>query len=133
MANASPSSARPLTLLQAVRAAIRRKHYSYRTEKCYLFWVRQFLRCHGRRHPRQMGAPTRVSAFERRELTESTLSRHRRFFRPTDRCRCKRPFADFVGEIRARVDRTLAEFKRRRGQESDRPAALKERGRALAA
>jgi Phage integrase, N-terminal SAM-like domain len=56
MANASTSSGQPLTLLQAVRAAIRRKHYSYRTEKCYLFWVRQFLRYHGRRHPRQMGA-----------------------------------------------------------------------------
>jgi hypothetical protein len=47
MANASTSSGQPLTLLQAVRGAIRRKHYSYRTEKCYLFWVRQFLRYHG--------------------------------------------------------------------------------------
>src|SRR5215510_9265907 len=27
-----------------------------------------------------------------------TLSRHRRFLWPTDRCRCKRPFAHFVGE-----------------------------------
>ena len=62
MANASASSGQPLTLLQAVRAAIRRKHYSYRTEKCYLFWVRQFLRYHGRRHPRQMGA-AEVTAF----------------------------------------------------------------------
>lgn len=62
MHDASPSSPRPLTLLQAVRAAIRRKHYSYRTEKCYLFWVRQFLRYHGRRHPRQMGA-AEVTAF----------------------------------------------------------------------
>jgi len=46
MANASTSSGQPLTLtlLQAVRGAIRRKHYSYRSEKCYLFWVRQFLR-----------------------------------------------------------------------------------------
>src|SRR5262245_30661012 len=58
---------------------IRRRHYSYRTEKYYLFWVRQFLRYHARRHPRQMGAPTRVSAFERRELTESTQTRPLRF------------------------------------------------------
>jgi hypothetical protein len=70
MANASTSSGQPLTLLQAVRGAIRHKHYSYRTEKCYLFWVRQFLRYHGRRHPRLMGA-AEVTAF----LNSLALSR----------------------------------------------------------
>jgi integron integrase len=42
-------------LLDAVRAAIRLRHYSYRTEKAYVDWIRRFIRHHGRRHPRQMG------------------------------------------------------------------------------
>ena len=30
---------------------------SLRTEKTYLHWIRRFIRHHGRRHPREMGAP----------------------------------------------------------------------------
>jgi len=35
---------------------IRLKHYSRRTEACYLGWVRRFLAFHRRRNPRLMGA-----------------------------------------------------------------------------
>jgi integron integrase len=38
-----------------MRQRIRYKHYSLRTEKAYLFWVRQFIRFHKLRHPRTMG------------------------------------------------------------------------------
>jgi len=31
-------------LLDQLRDAIRRKHYSYRTEKTYLHWVRRYIR-----------------------------------------------------------------------------------------
>jgi len=42
-------------LLDLVRDAIRRKHYSYRTEQSYVHWVRRFIFFHGKRHPRDMG------------------------------------------------------------------------------
>ena len=44
-------------LLQVVRSQIRTRHLSYRTEVVYLHWIRRFIRFHGRRHPREMGAP----------------------------------------------------------------------------
>jgi integron integrase len=47
----------PPRLLDQMRERIRYKHYSLRTEKAYLFWVRRFIRFHGLKHPRLMGAP----------------------------------------------------------------------------
>src|SRR5882672_6877134 len=49
-------------LLDLLRDAIRRKHYSYRTEQSYVHWVRRFVFFHGKRHPRDMGADE-VTAF----------------------------------------------------------------------
>ena len=49
-------------LLDQVRAAIRARHYSRRTEEAYVHWIRRFIVFHGRRHPRELGAPE-VSAF----------------------------------------------------------------------
>jgi integron integrase len=40
-----------------MRERIRYKHYSLRTEKAYLFWVRRFIRFHGLKHPGTMGGP----------------------------------------------------------------------------
>lgn len=42
-------------LLDQVRAAIRVRHYSIRTEKSYLDWIRRFILFHGKRHPKDMG------------------------------------------------------------------------------
>lgn len=42
-------------LLDEVRAALRRLHYSYRTEHAYIHWIRRFIFFHGKRHPREMG------------------------------------------------------------------------------
>jgi len=42
-------------LLEAVRQRIRLKHYSHRTEKSYVHWIRRFVRFHNRRHPRELG------------------------------------------------------------------------------
>jgi integron integrase len=44
-------------LLDVVRDTLRRLHYSYRTEKTYLYWIRYFILWSGKRHPREMGAP----------------------------------------------------------------------------
>lgn len=49
---APPQSAR---LLDQVRECIRYLHYSLRTEEAYLYWIREFIRFHGRRHPRELG------------------------------------------------------------------------------
>jgi integron integrase len=47
-------------LLDQLRERLRYLHYSLQTEKAYLYWVRFFIRWHGRggvmRHPRDMGA-----------------------------------------------------------------------------
>lgn len=42
-------------LLDQVRQAIRRKHYSIRTEDAYVNWIRRFILFHNKRHPAQMG------------------------------------------------------------------------------
>jgi integron integrase len=49
-------------LLEQVRDRIRVKHYSIRTEQCYVDWIRRFVLFHGKRHPIDMG-PVEVSAF----------------------------------------------------------------------
>ncbi len=49
-------------LLDLVRNRCRVKHYSIRTEKRYLDWIRRFIRFHGMRHPNEMGAQE-VEAF----------------------------------------------------------------------
>ena len=48
--------AQPPRLLEQVRQRIRAKHYSYRTEKTYVHWIRRFILFHGKRHPGEMGA-----------------------------------------------------------------------------
>lgn len=54
--------ARSTRLLDQVRERIRYAHYSLRTEKTYVYWVRFFIRFHRLRHPKEMGAPE-VQAF----------------------------------------------------------------------
>jgi integron integrase len=44
-------------LLDQVRDRIRARHYSLRTEKTYVQWVRRFVRFCGMRHPRDLAAP----------------------------------------------------------------------------
>ena len=65
-----------MTLFEAVTVTLRRLHYSPRTEESYLRWVRDFVRFHQRRHPREMGA-AEVTAFlndlaVRRRVSAST-------------------------------------------------------------
>lgn len=44
-------------LLDQVRERCRVKHYSLRTEQAYTHWIRRYILFHGKRHPRDMGAP----------------------------------------------------------------------------
>jgi integron integrase len=49
-------------LLEQLRDAIRRLHYSRRTEDTYAHWVKRFIYFSGKRHPATLGAPE-VTAF----------------------------------------------------------------------
>ncbi len=53
---AGPVGARKPRLLDRVREAIRTRHYSPRTEKAYVAWIRRYIFFHGKRHPAEMGA-----------------------------------------------------------------------------
>jgi integron integrase len=60
MSATAPHPAPPLRatrLLDQVRERLRYGHYSLSTERSYVHWVRWFVRFHGLRHPREMGAP----------------------------------------------------------------------------
>jgi len=58
-------------LLHSLRANLRLRHFSPRTEEAYVSWVRRFVRFHGLRHPREMGE-REVVAF----LTHLAVERH---------------------------------------------------------
>jgi integron integrase len=47
---------KPKKLLEHVRDALRVKHYAYRTEKTYIFWIHRFILYHEKKHPSEMGS-----------------------------------------------------------------------------
>ena len=47
---------KPGRLLEQVRAEIRIRHYSPKTEKAYVGWIRRFVLFHDKQHPRDLGA-----------------------------------------------------------------------------
>jgi len=62
-------------LLDLVRQAIRTRHYSVRTEKAYVGWIRRFVAFHGMRHTRDMAeaeVAEFVSALAGRGVSAST-------------------------------------------------------------
>lgn len=48
-------TARSPRLLDRVRTAMRLRHYSRRTERAYVQWIRRFVLFHDKRHPAEMG------------------------------------------------------------------------------
>lgn len=62
---------KPRKLLEVVRARLRVRHYSLRTEQAYVAWIRRFILFHSKRHPRDMGGPE-VEAF----LTDLAVHRN---------------------------------------------------------
>ncbi|MCF6211238.1 MAG: phage integrase N-terminal SAM-like domain-containing protein [Gammaproteobacteria bacterium] len=44
-------------MIDQVKAAIRVRHYSRKTEKAYCYWSRLFIRFHHYRHPSEMSEP----------------------------------------------------------------------------
>jgi hypothetical protein len=47
---------RPKKLLEQVQDVIRLKHYSYQTEKIYIYWIRHYILFHNKCHPKDMGS-----------------------------------------------------------------------------
>ena len=43
--------------LDQVRLALRKKHYSIRTESAYVNWIKRFILFHHKRHPQEMNTP----------------------------------------------------------------------------
>jgi integron integrase len=57
-----PKTPKRARLLDQVRDAIRRRHYSFRTEDTYVHWIKRFIFFSNRRHPAELGA-AEVTAF----------------------------------------------------------------------
>lgn len=60
-------------LLDNVRSVMRVRHYSYETEKRYIYWIRQYIFFHNVRHPAEMGA-AEIEAFLSHLAVEKTVS-----------------------------------------------------------
>src|SRR5207247_9166679 len=60
-------------LLDQVRLAIRTRHYSYRTEKAYVHWIKRFIFFHNKRHPMEM-AEAEIGRFLSAHATDSKVS-----------------------------------------------------------
>ena len=57
MPNSSSASNDSSPFLDRVRAACRRKGYTYQTEKTYFRWIVRYVKYHGTEHPRAFGKP----------------------------------------------------------------------------
>ena len=68
-----PSTDGRVRLLDALRAVVRSRHYSPRTERAYVGWVRRFILFHQKRHPNTMGHDE-ISAFLSHLATERKVS-----------------------------------------------------------
>jgi integron integrase len=73
MENRSPAPAGSPRLLQQLRERARYLHYSLRTEKAYVYWVRFFVHWSGMRHPRELGSKE-VQAFLTMLTTQRRVS-----------------------------------------------------------
>ena len=97
--------------LEQVRSAIRVRHYSYRTEQTYLFWLRRYILFHGKRHPSAM-AETEVGKFLThlavdRGVSPSTQNQALNAIVFVYRHVIDRPLVDIHGVVRAKSHRKV--------------------------
>ena len=95
-----PAGASGPRLLDQVRAAIRLRHYSRRTEKAYAGWIRRFILFHGKRHPGTMGK-AEVSRFLDRKGARDRVT-----LLPSA---AASPLATHLGRVRALHEQDLLE------------------------
>lgn len=60
-------------LLDDIRSVMRVRHYSYETEKTYIYWIRQYIFFHKITHPKEMSA-AEVEAFLTHLAVEKSVS-----------------------------------------------------------
>ena len=60
-------------LLDRVREVARLKHFSLKTERSYLFYIRNYLLFHNQRHPREMGV-SEIRAYLSHLATEKNVA-----------------------------------------------------------
>ncbi len=101
----------PPRLLDQVRDALRRGHYSQRTEEAYLAWIRRFILFHDKTHPAQM-AESEVMAFlthlaVRDEVSASTQNQESGALLFRYRYVIGRELRDLGGVTRARTPERL--------------------------
>lgn len=99
-------SKRRSPFLDQVRAAIRVRHYSRRTEKSYIDWIVRYIRFHGMRHPQNLGE-AEVAAFlshlaVQREVTSSTQNQALSALVFLYRAVLERPLGRIPGIVRAK-------------------------------
>ena len=58
----APPAVQKPKLLDQVRQAIRTRHYSDKTEKAYVHWIKRYIFFHGKRHPQEI-AEAAISRF----------------------------------------------------------------------
>jgi len=61
----------PSPFLQSIQNEIRLRGYSYKTEKTYMNWIRQYIYFNRKQHPKELGTEE-VKAF----LTHLVVDRH---------------------------------------------------------
>ena len=111
-------------LLDELRAILRMKHYSYRTEQSYVYWARRYIRFHNMKHPNSMGAlevksfcshlaeQERVSASTQNQAFNALVFLYRHVVKKelgvVDAVRAKRPIRLPVVLSRVEVERVLS-------------------------
>jgi len=68
-----PADGKQKRLIERFREEIRARHYSRRTGEAYWYWIRWFIRFHGRRHPLELGE-AEVTAFLSMLATERNVA-----------------------------------------------------------
>lgn len=94
-----------------MRAAIRVRHYSVRTERSYVGWIVRFIRFHDRRHPKDMGE-SEVAEFLTHLATQlsvaaSTQNQALNALNFLYRAVLERPLGDMHGIVRAKQPQRL--------------------------
>lgn len=69
----SPISPQSTRFLDQLKNFIRLRGLAYKTEKTYVFWIKRFIRFHGRKHPKSMGIPE-VEAFLSHLVLQANVS-----------------------------------------------------------
>jgi integron integrase len=97
--------------LEHVRSVLRLRHYSYRTEQAYVYWIKYFIRYNDRQHPSELGTPAvkrflthlavnrNVSAAKQNQALNALNFLYRRVI--------ESPLGDISGTVRAKRPQRL--------------------------